>query len=147
MMGSLLQSSMRRFKGLWASDLSIAFSLGYRDAKEASWSQLVDERIVDSTTSHVRVYADGSFGNFYNARLLARKLRRRGAGGVEAGSVCGRTPSKRLPDTVARVLSSCRSAGAMSWTEAPNVSFYRDHALKIECSDCIRPATGKAMAK
>src|SRR6266850_6828060 len=39
------------FKGLWASGLSISCSLGYRDANEASWTQLVDvvERMVDST--------------------------------------------------------------------------------------------------
>lgn len=30
------------FKGLWASGLSIASSLGFRDANEASWSQLVE---------------------------------------------------------------------------------------------------------
>lgn len=72
------------FKGLWASGLSIACSLGYRDANEASWSQLVDavERIVDSTQLPVLVDGDGGFGNFNNARLLARKLRQRGGAGV-----------------------------------------------------------------
>ncbi|WFU45244.1 isocitrate lyase/phosphoenolpyruvate mutase family protein [Bradyrhizobium sp. CB82] len=72
------------FKGLWASGLSIASSLGYRDANEASWSQLVDvvERIVDSTELPVLVDGDSGFGNFNNARLLARKLRQRGAAGV-----------------------------------------------------------------
>ena len=39
------------FKGLWASGLSISSSLGYRDANEASWTELVDvvERMVDAT--------------------------------------------------------------------------------------------------
>ncbi|SFK16414.1 phosphoenolpyruvate phosphomutase [Bradyrhizobium sp. Gha] len=65
------------FKGLWASRLSIASSLGFRDANEASWSQLVEsvERIVNSTELPVLVGPDGGFGNFNNARLLARKLR------------------------------------------------------------------------
>ncbi|MDA9505557.1 phosphoenolpyruvate phosphomutase [Bradyrhizobium sp. CCBAU 11386] len=78
------------FKGLWASGLSIACSLGYRDANEASWSQLVDvvERIVDSTTLPVLVDGDGGFGNFNNARLLARKLRQRGAAGIALEDSC-----------------------------------------------------------
>ncbi|WP_456763210.1 phosphoenolpyruvate mutase [Bradyrhizobium sp. USDA 4011] len=78
------------FKGLWASGLSIACSLGYRDANEASWSQLVDavERIVDSTELPVLVDGDGGFGNFNNARLLARKLRQRGAAGVALEDSC-----------------------------------------------------------
>lgn len=78
------------FKGLWASGLSIACSLGYRDANEASWSQVVDvvERIVDSTELPVLVDGDGGFGNFNNARLLARKLRQRGAAGVALEDSC-----------------------------------------------------------
>lgn len=78
------------FKSLWASGLSIASSLGYRDANEASWSQLVDvvERIVDSTELPVLVDGDGGFGNFNNARLLARKLHQRGAAGVALEDSC-----------------------------------------------------------
>ncbi|SDF49432.1 phosphoenolpyruvate mutase [Bradyrhizobium brasilense] len=78
------------FKGLWASGLSIACSLGYRDANEASWSELVDavERIVDSSRLPVLVDGDGGFGNFNNARLLARKLRERGAAGVALEDSC-----------------------------------------------------------
>ncbi|MCP3368658.1 phosphoenolpyruvate mutase [Bradyrhizobium cajani] len=78
------------FKGLWASGLSIACSLGYRDANEASWSHLVDavERIVDSSRLPVLVDGDGGFGNFNNARLLARKLRERGAAGVALEDSC-----------------------------------------------------------
>ena len=72
------------FKGLWASGQSISCSLGYRDANEASWTQLVDvvERMTDSTDLPVLVDGDSGFGNFNNARLLARKLRQRGAAGV-----------------------------------------------------------------
>jgi phosphoenolpyruvate phosphomutase len=72
------------FKGLWASGLSISSSLGYRDANEASWTQVVDvvERIVDATSIPVLVDGDSGFGNFNNARLLARKLEQRGASGV-----------------------------------------------------------------
>ncbi len=78
------------FKGLWASGLSIASSLGYRDANEASWTQLVEsvERIVDSTALPVLVDGDGGFGNFNNARLLARKLRQGGAAGVSLEDSC-----------------------------------------------------------
>lgn len=78
------------FKSLWASGLSIASSLGYRDANEASWSQLADvvERIVDSTELPVLVDGDGGFGNFNNARLLARKLHQRGAAGIALEDSC-----------------------------------------------------------
>ncbi|MBO4228478.1 phosphoenolpyruvate mutase [Bradyrhizobium neotropicale] len=78
------------FKGLWASGLSIACSLGYRDANEASWTQIVEvvERIVDATELPVLVDGDGGFGNFNNARLLARKLRQRGAAGVAIEDSC-----------------------------------------------------------
>lgn len=78
------------FKGLWASGLSIASSLGYRDANEASWSQLVDvvERIVDATELPVLVDGDGGFANFNNARLVARKLRQRGAAGITLEDTC-----------------------------------------------------------
>lgn len=78
------------FKALWASGLSIASSLGYRDANEASWSELVDvvERIVDATELPVLVDGDGGFGNFNNARLLARKLCQRGAAGLALQDSC-----------------------------------------------------------
>ena len=41
----------RDSEALWASGLSIASALGYRDANEASWTRLVDvvERMVDAT--------------------------------------------------------------------------------------------------
>nr|WP_234843598.1 phosphoenolpyruvate mutase [Sinorhizobium meliloti] len=72
------------FKGLWASGLSISSALGYRDANEASWTQVVDvvERMVDATDIPVLVDGDSGFGNFNNARLLAKKLEQRGASGV-----------------------------------------------------------------
>lgn len=78
------------FKGLWASGLSIASCLGYRDANEASCSQFVDvvERIVDSSELPVLVDGDGGFGNFNNARLLARKLHQRGAAGIALEDSC-----------------------------------------------------------
>ncbi|ASY73775.1 phosphoenolpyruvate mutase [Sinorhizobium fredii] len=72
------------FKGLWASGLSISSVLGYRDASEASWTQIVDmvERIVDATDIPVLVDGDSGFGNFNNARIVARKLEQRGAAGL-----------------------------------------------------------------
>ncbi|MGY4183218.1 phosphoenolpyruvate phosphomutase [Bradyrhizobium sp. USDA 4518] len=78
------------FKGLWASGLSIACSLGYRHANEASWCQLVDvvERIVDSSQLPVLVDGDAGFGTFNSARLLARKLHQRGAAGVALEDSC-----------------------------------------------------------
>lgn len=72
------------FKGLWASGLSIASSLGYRDANEASWTEIVDvvERMADASNIPILVDGDGGFGNFNNARLVARKLRQHGASGI-----------------------------------------------------------------
>lgn len=72
------------FKGLWASGLSIASTLGYRDANEASWTQVLDavERMADATDIPVLVDGDSGFGNFNNARLAALKLSQRGAAGI-----------------------------------------------------------------
>lgn len=72
------------FKGLWASGLSIASSLGFRDANEASWTQVVEvvERMADVTTVPILVDGDSGFGNFNNARLAALKLFQRGAAGI-----------------------------------------------------------------
>lgn len=72
------------FKGLWASGLSISSSLGYRDANEASWTQVVDvvERMADAVSVPILVDGDSGFGNFNNARLAALKLWQRGAAGV-----------------------------------------------------------------
>src|SRR5262249_40532030 len=61
------------FKGIWASGLSIASSLGFRDANEASWTQVVEvvERMADATDVPILVDGDTGFGNFNNARLAA----------------------------------------------------------------------------
>jgi phosphoenolpyruvate phosphomutase len=72
------------FEGLWASGLSIASTLGFRDANEASWTQVVDtvERMADATAMPILVDGDSGFGNFNNARLAALKLWQRGAAGM-----------------------------------------------------------------
>ncbi|APO70311.1 phosphoenolpyruvate phosphomutase protein (plasmid) [Rhizobium gallicum] len=72
------------FKGLWASGLSISSALGYRDANEASWTEVVDvvERIADASGLPILVDGESGFGNFNNARLLAMKLLQRGGAGI-----------------------------------------------------------------
>ncbi|MGY5809992.1 phosphoenolpyruvate mutase [Rhizobium sp. LEGMi198b] len=72
------------FKGLWASGLSISSALGYRDANEASWTDVVHvvERMADASGLPILVDGDSGFGNFNNARLLAMKLLQHGAAGV-----------------------------------------------------------------
>src|SRR5262245_41543393 len=72
------------FAGLWASGLSISSSLGFRDANEASWTQVVEvvERMADATAIPILVDGDSGFGNFNNARLAALKLFQRGAAGI-----------------------------------------------------------------
>lgn len=69
---------------LWASGYSISTSLGYRDANEISWSQLVSvvDNIVDRTNIPVLVDGDTGYGNFNNARILACKLQSIGAAGI-----------------------------------------------------------------
>src|SRR5215475_5769874 len=72
------------FKGLWASGLSISSALGYRDANEASWTDVVNvvERMADATSIPILVDGDSGFGNFNNARLAALKLFQRRAAGI-----------------------------------------------------------------
>jgi phosphoenolpyruvate phosphomutase len=72
------------FAGLWASGLGISTSLGYRDSNETSWSVVADvvERMVHASELPVLVDGDTGFGNFNNARIFAKTLSRRGAGGV-----------------------------------------------------------------
>src|SRR5262245_44198053 len=50
------------FKGLWASGLSMASALGFRDANEASWTDVIDvvERMADATT--IPILVDGDSG-------------------------------------------------------------------------------------
>ena len=72
------------FPALWASGLSIASSAGFRDANEVSWSLVADavERMADAAQTPILVDGDTGFGNFNNARLLAKKLWQRGAAGL-----------------------------------------------------------------
>jgi phosphoenolpyruvate phosphomutase len=72
------------FEGLWASGLSIATSLGVRDANEASWTQVLEvvEFMSDATPVPILVDGDTGYGNFNSVRRLVRKLEQRGVAGV-----------------------------------------------------------------
>lgn len=72
------------FKGLWASSLSVSSSLDYRDANEASWSEVADmvERMAHAAGIPILVDGDSGFGCSKNARFVARSLRQRGASGI-----------------------------------------------------------------
>ena len=72
------------FEAIWASGLTIAASLGVRDANEASWTQVVDvvEFMVDAVDIPILVDGDSGFGNFNNVRRLVRKLCERRVAGV-----------------------------------------------------------------
>ncbi|MDA2932855.1 phosphoenolpyruvate mutase [Acidobacteria bacterium AH-259-D05] len=67
------------FKGIWASGLAIAASLGVRDNNEASWTQVLEvaEFMSDATTIPIMLDADTGYGNFNNVRRLVRKLEQR----------------------------------------------------------------------
>lgn len=72
------------FKGIWASGLSIAASMGVRDNNEASWTQIVDILgfMSDATTIPILVDGDTGYGNFNNARRLVKKLEQLDIAGV-----------------------------------------------------------------
>ncbi|MFA5161651.1 MAG: phosphoenolpyruvate mutase [Elusimicrobiales bacterium] len=72
------------FKGLWASGLSIAASLGVRDANEASWTQVLEivEFMNDAVNIPVLQDADTGYGNFNNVRRLVSKMEQRGIAGL-----------------------------------------------------------------
>lgn len=72
------------FRGIWASGLSIASSLGVRDANEASWTQVLEvvEFMADATTVPILVDGDTGYGDFNSVRRLVRKLTSRGIAGV-----------------------------------------------------------------
>ena len=68
------------FKGIWASGLCMAASLGVGDNNEASWTQILEmlEFMSDATGIPIMVDADTGYGNFNNVRRLVRKLEQRG---------------------------------------------------------------------
>lgn len=72
------------FEGIWASGLSIAASLGVRDANEASWTQVLEvvEFMADATSLPILVDGDTGYGDFNSARRLVKKLHSRGIAGV-----------------------------------------------------------------
>ncbi|MEX2746106.1 isocitrate lyase/phosphoenolpyruvate mutase family protein [Rhizobium mongolense] len=72
------------FKGLWASGRSIYSALGYRDASEVHWTQIVNivERMVDAINIPVLVDCDSGLSNFEDACFVARKLEECGAAGI-----------------------------------------------------------------
>jgi phosphoenolpyruvate phosphomutase len=72
------------FRGLWASGLSIAASLGVRDNNEASWTQVLEvvEFMSDATSVPILLDGDTGFGNFNNLRRLVGKLEQRGVAAV-----------------------------------------------------------------
>lgn len=72
------------FQGLWASGLSMASAMGYRDCNEASSTEVSAcvERIVENTTLPVLVDADSGFGDFNTARIFASRVARIGGAGI-----------------------------------------------------------------
>lgn len=72
------------FQGIWASGLSIAASLGVRDANEASWTQVLEvvEFMADATSVPILVDGDTGYGDWNSVRRLVRKLHARGIAGV-----------------------------------------------------------------
>src|ERR1700744_4015125 len=73
-----------RFKGIWASGLSISAQFGVRDNNEASWTQVVEmlEFMADASDLPILLDGDTGYGNFNTMRRLVRKLEQRGIAGV-----------------------------------------------------------------
>ena len=72
------------FSGLWASGLSIAAVLGFRDCNEATYTEVLQivEYMADATDIPILMDGDSVFGNFNTVRRLVRKLESRGIAGV-----------------------------------------------------------------
>jgi len=72
------------FKGIWGSGLSISASMGVRDSNEASWSQILEiaDQMSCSTDVPILLDADTGFGNFNNARHVAKRLVQRNIAGM-----------------------------------------------------------------
>jgi len=72
------------FKGIWGSGLSISASMGVRDSNEASWSQVLEiaDQMSCSTSVPMLLDADTGFGNFNNARHVAKRLVQRNIAGM-----------------------------------------------------------------
>ena len=73
-----------RFKGIWASGLTMSTALGVRDNNEASWTQVLEvlEFMADATTIPILVDGDTGYGNFNNLRRVVAKLCQRGIAGI-----------------------------------------------------------------
>jgi phosphoenolpyruvate phosphomutase len=72
------------FEGIWASGLTIAASLGVRDANEASWTQVLEavEFMADAVDVPILFDGGSGFGNFSNVRRVVRKLCQRRVAGI-----------------------------------------------------------------
>lgn len=72
------------FSGIWGSGLTLSATLGVRDCNEASWTQILEILEFMSDTTNIPILFDGDtgYGNFNNARRLAKKLEQRGIAGV-----------------------------------------------------------------
>jgi phosphoenolpyruvate phosphomutase len=72
------------FKAIWASGLTISAAMGLRDSNEASWTEVlaVLEQMVDASERPILCDCDTGYGNFNNARRLARKMAERGVAGI-----------------------------------------------------------------
>jgi phosphoenolpyruvate phosphomutase len=106
------------FPAIWASGLSISTVMGARDNNEISWTQLVSavEVMADMTSVPIIVDGDTGFGDFNNARRLARKLGQVGAAGVciedkvfpKANSFVGESHQLASIDDFCAKLHACR---------------------------------------
>lgn len=72
------------FAGVWVSGLGLSAASGVRDANELSWTQVVErvELIAERLDVPALVDIDTGYGDFNNARLVARRLARADVGGA-----------------------------------------------------------------
>jgi len=72
------------FRGIWASGLTMAASLGVRDNNEISWTQVLEvlEHMSDASTVPILADCDTGYGNFNNLRRFVKKLECRGLAGA-----------------------------------------------------------------
>lgn len=72
------------FKGIWASGLTISAQFGMRDSNEVSWTQVLEvaQFMAAGVSIPVLLDADTGFGNFNNARIVAKRAHQLGLGGM-----------------------------------------------------------------
>lgn len=72
------------FEGIWGSGLTISATNGYRDLNEISYSEVINtiDEMANSVDIPILADIDTGYGDFNNAQLYSKKLKKVGAQGI-----------------------------------------------------------------